>query len=864
MNAEQRQALAQSIFEALLEDPENTPKIRAFIGRMRPVLLEGIASAIEEALPTEPELTPAAELARLTVANFPQLVSEATIQAGRLRALADENGGIVPTGTNDEALLRDYIDKITTDLERITLAALPKEAFPLFGKFYDAILDLKLHLFRFSPPMAWQGIIMRARASAQAPAPAPVEYPEGIPLRDSTPAEIAKMPPPVNRQGLLRFIDKDGKVVDFGRDYYNIAEAAVDQWIYDELKGRGAKRIMLYMDKGDLDFSGEPARVWEIEPPKPISTVSQEASRQAWQASREVLPPLVPTPAEDSQERPLPAPLTEEERRARAKMMSRGEAWGLTEEEREAIPFEEIPESTLLKIRRADLSRVEAILGDSGLEWETEDCDFWDIVHRWPNSQIKAFYEAISLWGEREDLIPGLAYAIREAKHYLRVYIYAPRHQEQVIAMAERIDHLAKFHEIGTGKGSKWWTKERMEGIDFLRCDKCGIKNPQRAKVFIVKSPDDTTMQIGGRCAVHLNLAKKWRDVLEKFKQLRKMLELDENEDFMMGKPGFKHVDVREALAVAQWLIEHGGYKKSQTDEEGGTSTKTEVRHICERVDKDATSEILGEYWEEESVARDSSGRGKMLSERYQRNMKIAEQLTLDARAWLETMPTDEFRNNITVALETGHKKLLGFLVYVPEGIRRWKEKQVRESTTKAEEHPYVPEAIEVKLDRPDQELLEAIPGLTQKDIDKLRQGKGSKAAVKKLERWIPGQWDKVHSYSYEAAGFGPRAGYVTMVVSYLRRRSDGSVVVHRSQIPVAAGFMTENADGVKFYAEWIEFVSVSLEDMHYRGRKYATPEQPKGPPVGPLVKRIWINYVGKGSDGQRLFVGGSGGIVES
>lgn len=339
-----------------------------------------------------------------------------------------------------------------------------------------------------------------------------------------------------------------------------------------------------------------------------------------------------------------------------------------------------------------------------------------------------------------------------------------------------------------------YWTAERMRAVDFGHCDVCRTMR-HRVRVFIVRRPDGSTFQAGGECAANLDLGRRLKSRLKAVYSFMSWLRGGEDgvEDYFGSEKGAGYL-VGEVLALAGADIRERGYVSRRRSEETG-----------EQSTKDAVSWLLHSTSPAAQKARRQVVKEAPLV-----------RLRAEARAWVDKLLADPkadaaFANNLDVALQTGSPRLLGFLVYIPEGIRRAKADAQRAKAA-AKLFPYDPEqwqprvgadiARAMEMDEVDLEGLRDILGVKPGQLERAL-AKPDKALTKtlrsKLEKHLPGRW-RVLRVNTSQGTYG--------VTTWVRlARSDGALVVwpaSRSTVQITLGGVEYSASVEPGHIYWI------------------------------------------------------------
>ena len=336
-----------------------------------------------------------------------------------------------------------------------------------------------------------------------------------------------------------------------------------------------------------------------------------------------------------------------------------------------------------------------------------------------------------TIWGHQHPPALGWDRSAKAAKGYLWVGLTSEAPGD-VVAVASREDGAPTFATIAL---DSWeWTVEKMDGIDFLRCDRCKARH-HRKRVLFVTTADGGVEQLGGQCAKAAS--ERLRTALAFLAIVAKAC-AGWGESFSFG--GVRtHADPGTLLAFAAAEISLHGYTK------GG-------------VTRDA---VRGAFYD-----LMAPGRSRMSAQFGEALDNVSPSLVEDVMAWAANMKDGDFARNMAVALETGSLRLLGTLCYAPEGLRRAQERKVA-ATAKAKAWPYDPEAdtLAAKLATFDAVDLK----MSSKVYAKAQGGQLSKGNAKKVERCLSGVWTVMSSRIFE--GYE----YSTTYVTY--QRDDGAAV---------------------------------------------------------------------------------------
>lgn len=366
------------------------------------------------------------------------------------------------------------------------------------------------------------------------------------------------------------------------------------------------------------------------------------------------------------------------------------------------------------RISRTDLPKAVALATRLGVELEETDIDREDLAERLD----------FQMFRNRQAPFSPESYARADAllRQWVEVVVLAPRNEWSVVATAEQATGPVMFFTVD--RGAPYWTPELMDGIDFKRCDECG-RHTLRNKLFIVRK-GDAVRQIGGQCAVNLNLAKKMMNLLDTFCSFERLLSEegvsvmghDVDDGFGGGGRDINRERIPFVLLLAEECISVAGYVSRATAEARMVSSTADWLK-CMLWDR--TREKLSrdnDQWRN-AARRDSKREGDAI---------VAEVL-----AWLDTQPDGEFVRNMRAAVEYGASKHLGLAVYAMSATRDWRAQK------KCEMPAFVYEHAETSP-----EDVAAMCGVSLEALGELLGHGGAKLkapARKAIAKMLPGRW---------------------------------------------------------------------------------------------------------------------------
>lgn len=336
-----------------------------------------------------------------------------------------------------------------------------------------------------------------------------------------------------------------------------------------------------------------------------------------------------------------------------------------------------VPESVqTFVIRKDQVEAAERKARELGVGLELKAVDPRDLIHTWPPYEETVYAFTRDRTGYEAARDAALA---TMAAGYVYATARAPQPAERVVGVASSEDSVVQFTVIPGEQDV--WTPERMDALDLTRCDACGIRH-RRSKVYLVLRPGGSVIQVGGTCAENMDLSKRVSNMLRAFKAFASWfgkISADEDWDTWGGGGGKGErgrVDPATALVLADALIATKGYvSRKASDEESG---------------KLPTSELVKQLMLAKPGTEAAAARASIL----ERHGRDAEKLLAQGVAWAQAeqrKKDSSFARNMIAALSTGSVKLLGFLAYVPAGIRRAAADQAERAARSAGVHAYAP-----------------------------------------------------------------------------------------------------------------------------------------------------------------------------
>lgn len=374
------------------------------------------------------------------------------------------------------------------------------------------------------------------------------------------------------------------------------------------------------------------------------------------------------------------------------------------------------------RILRSKLSKAQELASRLGIEIEVNEldpvalaCTLFELQEHHIAPPFDRLDESYKAW------------ARQLAADHLEIVARAPESEWSVIALADRTDGAPMFHALDPSV--PYWTPETMDGVDFSRCDECGVRN-RRNRAFIVRKGDEIR-QIGGSCAKHLDLTKKIRDLLEGFQSFCSALREDEEwgGGFGSGKP---LVNLPLAMMLAEELIAFEGYvSKKAADATFRMSTSNSVMQML----------IVPRGHESTYRDNDIWRRGKARWLAGEGDAVLAE-----VQAWLDSQPDDVFHRNIRTSIQNQSWQL-GLICFAVAEIRNWR------LAIKAKEKGIAPKCYEHETLEP-AAVAEAC-GLTLAELGELIghdcSGKIKAPARKAIAKVLPGLWTITARASWES-----------------------------------------------------------------------------------------------------------------
>lgn len=378
------------------------------------------------------------------------------------------------------------------------------------------------------------------------------------------------------------------------------------------------------------------------------------------------------------------------------------------------------------RICRSNVEKAEKLAASLDIELEINEID--------PVGLALTLYEVQTghTWMQSYDMLPGAfkAWSARLVADHVEIIAHAPISEWSVVALADRSEGAPMFHAIDPTV--EYWTPERMDGIDFSRCDECGVHS-RRNRAFIIRK-NEKTRQIGGMCAKHLDLTKKLRDLLDGFQSFISTLSEDSGDDWGGCFGGPETLNLPLAVMLAEEVIAFDGYVSGKAAELAfRMSTKDQVsRMLFVPRGRESHPERDNDQWRN-AEKRWLSGE--------------ADIVMAEVQAWLDASRDDSFHRNIRTAIKNQSPKHLGLIVFAVAEIRNW------QLAIKAKEAGVEPKCYEHVETAP--EAIAEACGLTLEALGKLLghdcTGKVKAPARKALAKVLPGRWTLIGRASWES-----------------------------------------------------------------------------------------------------------------
>lgn len=375
------------------------------------------------------------------------------------------------------------------------------------------------------------------------------------------------------------------------------------------------------------------------------------------------------------------------------------------------------------RISRSKLDKAQALAASLGIELEVNEID--------------ETYLACWLYEQQErHVAPAYhhlpdsykSWAAHLAAGHVEIVAHASVSEWSVVALADRSDGAPMFHAIDPTVD--YWTTERMDAIDFSRCDECGVRN-HRNRAFIIRK-GDVIRQIGGSCAKHLDLTKKIRDLLDGFQSFVSAMG-DDGDDWGGGFCGDAALNLPLAVMLAEEVIAFEGYVSGKAAEAcGRMSTSQQVSRML-FVPKGASEDCRNNYQWREAKRRWLAGE--------------ADAVMAEVQAWIDASTDDLFHRNIRTAIKNESPRHMGLIVFAVAEIRNWR------LAIKAKENEVPPKCYQ-HVDMAPEAIAEAC-GVTLQELGGMVghdcSGKLKAPARKALAKVLPGVWTLIGRASWES-----------------------------------------------------------------------------------------------------------------
>ncbi len=350
---------------------------------------------------------------------------------------------------------------------------------------------------------------------------------------------------------------------------------------------------------------------------------------------------------------------------------------------------------------------------------------------------VSADFVLTSLWGmEFFGNTPERVKAAERCAEKLVHVVFNCKREGDLLAVADRTEGALTFSSV---PGSDFeWSTEAMDNFDFTRCDRCGSLR-QRVKSYLIRK-GDTVEQLGGTCAA--SAAERLRNYLSFINLVSKGG--NDSEFKALTRPT---VPPPILLAMCELSVRVSGFVPASESR----STKQDVQSLSfvyltpRHPSKNALMEQLSEI--------------------------DIDALYEEALAWAEGLYDNSFSRNVKAALVSGADRLIGTMAYVPQGLRKAREK----AASKALEESLLGESF---LYNPDQDSLDskmstwapADLGVSDRSWSKLGTGKASKTLLKKLNTCVSGVWTVASVRAHDSELWG-----TTTYIKYVR--TDGATL---------------------------------------------------------------------------------------
>lgn len=459
-------------------------------------------------------------------------------------------------------------------------------------------------------------------------------------------------------------------------------------------------------------------------------------------------------------------------------------------------------------IRRTALPRAEALASQHGVALEVVEPS----EESWAGTIAEKF--EIPGWSRLPyDRFPKW---VREWAHefcqeHLEIWVTSPKTEWSVVGVAKREDpqSLPTFHSIGGKVG--YWSVERMDSVNFSRCDECGVRHSRKQVIVIQKGEE--YRQIGGSCTRHLDLGKKMKDLLKGFESFKGGVEEDAGMGACfygkMSLPwGLTLVLVKAAITLKGYISGYYALLSNQM------STREWVDYILsERGDQGLTKDPL--FLEYRRLLEEGS------------YTEAVFELETGIENVLEEMGKEdgEFYRNCDAAYRNRSPRGLGFLCFLVSKAIGW----VRPEKVKKPEPKPLP-----GIDRAQKQGWEAVlvaSGLTDpelREVYKLPADAKPGVLKKAVARSLPGVWEVTTRASWESE-------YGQQDLLVLTRESDGARVRWvTGSLPYRPGRGKETAG----YRKGDKFLILGCSVGEDRGR------HPKYGEEGTKISRVTLGEI--------------------
>jgi len=420
-------------------------------------------------------------------------------------------------------------------------------------------------------------------------------------------------------------------------------------------------------------------------------------------------------------------------------------------------------EEASFTIHRSHLDRVEAKARSFGLEVVATDVrpqtmlDYWHVP------------EAVRpLHKSRAEIA---------AAQLVHVHIQRPRHEERVIAVAVNEEGFPTFSDL---PGESYWDQDKIGIFSFCRCDVCG-KKIARKNVYIVENLSGERRQIGGDCALDLDLARKVKRFFKNLQELRAWILGDGDEDdfggFAFSSKQYPGDDPALLYVVFESMRNRYGYVSGKSAREHVLrSTRERGMEFLSLARTRITPSMRPDFVAEVRAAKRELLHFEAEAERRREEFEVVTAFVEEK--WKSD--GNAFAANLRAAWHTGAWRLVGLVAWLPEAMAKEQERR-RMLTAK----PYEPEPVPAT----NAELLvwrerypQAVVDLELEDKIFERAAKKpdapvTKAVAGKIARYVPGDWKVCRVGSFD--GMFGTTWFFTMI-----RESDMASVTWRTTTP--------------------------------------------------------------------------------